>query len=79
MIISYKGESLETNHWCELSDDVFAELKKVYYAKPNIDDVKKEMVKISNGGIKNSRSHYQVSQQIIWENSEKENREEIAQ
>ena len=54
MIISYKGESLETNHWCELSDNVFAELKKAYYAKPNIDDVKKEMVKISNGGIKNS-------------------------
>lgn len=42
MIISYKGESLETNHWCELSDDVFAELKKAYYAKPNIDYVKSQ-------------------------------------
>ena len=54
MIISYKGETLETNHWCELSDETFKELKDAYYSKPTIEEVQKEMRAIARGGSKNS-------------------------
>jgi hypothetical protein len=54
MIISYKGETLETNHWCELSDETFKKLRDDYYAKPTIEEVQKEMRTIARGGQKNS-------------------------
>jgi hypothetical protein len=50
MIINYKGETLETNHWCELSDETFKELKDAYYSKPAIEEVQKEMRAIARGG-----------------------------
>ena len=54
MIISYKGETLKTDHWCELPDDIFERLKSEYYAKPAIEEVQKEMRSIARGGQKNT-------------------------
>lgn len=50
MIIKYNGEEIETKHWTEVSDEMFIQLKKDYYEKPLLSEVKKEMVSISKGG-----------------------------
>ena len=51
-IISYKGKEVVSKHYCELTDEQFKELRDAYYKKPNIEDVKEEIKKISKGGIK---------------------------
>lgn len=54
VIISYKGETLDTKHFIEISDDEFNTLKKQYYEKPDFELVKKQFVTISKGGVKNN-------------------------
>lgn len=53
-IIKYKGETLETKHYKKMSDELFLNLKKQYYEKPNFNLVKKQFVSISKGGTKNN-------------------------
>ena len=52
--ISYKGKVLVTEHHKDLTDDKFCELRKAYYEKPNIEDVKNQMLSIWAGGTKNN-------------------------
>lgn len=52
--IEYNGETLETKHFVEISDNEFEELKEQYYRKPDYEDVKKQFVSIANGGVKNN-------------------------
>lgn len=42
-VIRYKGETLETKHYEEISDEEFEELKKQYYEKPDFEEVKKQL------------------------------------
>lgn len=53
-LIEYKGETLETKFYKEMSDNKFNELKNQYYAKPDFENVKKQFIAISKGGIKNN-------------------------
>ena len=55
MIINYNGETLDTKHWCEISDDTFNELKNAYYSKPSVKEVQKEMKSIAKGGAEKYR------------------------
>ena len=50
--ITYKGQTMVSKHHCELSDELFHQLKNDYYAKPDIETVKQEIRKINEGGIK---------------------------
>ncbi len=54
-IIEYKGQTLETKHFIDLSDEKWQELKNEYYAKPDFNDVKKQFKNIANGGTKNDK------------------------
>ena len=53
-LIEYKGETLETKFYKEMSDDKFNELRNQYYEKPDFENVKKQFIAISKGGIKNN-------------------------
>lgn len=53
-IISYKGQTLETKHFCEISDSDFENIKNTYYSKPNFNNVVKEFKNLYNGGTKHS-------------------------
>lgn len=48
--ITYKGKSMITKHYCEISDDEFYALREAYYQRPDIEEVKKEIRTISRGG-----------------------------
>ena len=48
--ITYKGQTMVSKHYCELSDELFHQLKNDYYAKPDIETVKQEIRKINEGG-----------------------------
>lgn len=50
--IEYNGQEIVTKHHCDLSDELFNELKADFYKKPDLKDVKAEIKKISQGGSK---------------------------
>lgn len=52
--IEYKGETLETIHYAEISDEIFNKLREQYYEKPSFDNVKKQFISLSKGGTKNN-------------------------
>ena len=54
MKIEYKGQVLETKHYVEINDQLYEQLKKEYYQKPDFEEVQKEFINIRNGGTKNS-------------------------
>lgn len=54
MKIIYKGVEFETTFHTILSDDKYEQLKTQYYEKPSFEEVKKQFLKISNGGVKNN-------------------------
>jgi len=65
-IIKYKGETLTTEAYAELSDDDFYRLQTEYYAKPDLDDVKNQMLSIWMGGTKNNLiTNYYVKDLMI--------------
>lgn len=54
-IINYKGQTMITNYeYDELTNEEFEQIRQEYYAKPTIEQVKKEMKTISQGGVKNT-------------------------
>lgn len=53
-IIEYNGKTLETKHFCEISQKEYEEIKNAYYKKPDFADVKKEFLNLKKGGVKNS-------------------------
>jgi hypothetical protein len=50
MIISYKGKTLETKHYYDLSEEQCYNIKSEYYKKPNKIDVIKQIKKIFKDG-----------------------------
>lgn len=55
MIIEYKGQTIETKHYTPITDEYYEQLKKDYFAKPDIEDVKDQLYKISKGGNQNNK------------------------
>lgn len=53
-VINHNGETLETKHYCEISNEKFEELRNAYYEKPSFELVKKQFKTIANGGTKNN-------------------------
>lgn len=53
-VITYNDKSMTTKYWCELSDEEYLQLKKDFYKKPPIEEVKKEFLNLAKGGVKNS-------------------------
>ena len=54
MKITYNGETLETKHYEEITEEQFRELREQYYTKPDIEIVRKQFINISKGGTKNN-------------------------
>lgn len=54
-IIEYKGETLETKHIFNITEEQWKSLKKEYYAKPDFENVKNQFISISKGGVKNDK------------------------
>ena len=52
MIINFKGQTLETKHWYDLSELKCLNIKNEYYALPDKDKVIENFIKIHNGGVK---------------------------
>ena len=52
-LITYKGSTINTIHYSDLSDKKFEELREQYYRKPNISLVKEELHKIKNASNRN--------------------------
>lgn len=53
-VINYKGKTLETKHFYEISDNEFENIKKEYYSKPDFNNVIKEFKNLYKGGTKHS-------------------------
>lgn len=49
-LVEYKGLTADVMWWEEVSDKKLEELRKEYYQKPSINEVKKELKTISRGG-----------------------------
>ena len=52
--ISYKGKTLQTNLYKEITDKEYQDILNEYYEKPTIEDLKKQFISISKGGVKNN-------------------------
>ena len=73
MLIRYKGETLDTVFYRQLSDSEFESLRNDYYSKPDFEKVKKQFISISKGGTKNNEiTNYYVKDLMaktkIWYN-----------
>lgn len=55
MIITYKGQSINTEHYTPITDEEFIKLRNDYFAKPTLESVKDQMYQISRGGLLNNR------------------------
>lgn len=52
--INYKGKSIETTKYLEITEEEYNKIKEEYYKKPNFENVKKQFLSISKGGVKNN-------------------------
>lgn len=50
--IQYKGKTLETVNWKEMTDELYQQLKQEYYEKPSFTLVQKELINLKNGKVK---------------------------
>lgn len=66
--IEYKGKSITTKHFCNLSDDEFESLRRGFYQRPTIEEVKKELLTISQGGGKDIKYHKVFRQRFDGKN-----------
>ena len=53
-IISYKGKCLKTQLYKEISNEDYKDIVNEYYKKPDFEDVKKQFISLSKGGVKNN-------------------------
>lgn len=54
MKISYKGKTVNTKNYVEITDEERERLKQAYFAQPDFENVKKQMKKISKDGVMNN-------------------------
>jgi len=50
--IEYKGQIVNTKHYCELSEEKCQELREQYYKRPSKELLKEQIKKVHNGGVK---------------------------
>ena len=53
--IEYKGRSVETKHYCEITDEELKEIREEYFKKPSIEQVRKQIATIAKGGVMNDK------------------------
>ena len=53
--IEYKGRSVETKHYCEVTDEELKQIRDEYFKKPTMEQVKKQMATIAKGGVMNDK------------------------
>ena len=53
-IIEYKGKRIETKLYKEITDNEYKEIVEEYYSKPDFEEVKKQFISLSKGGVKNN-------------------------
>lgn len=53
--ITYKDKTLETDHFCDISDEKCEELRQQFYVKPDFSEVRENLIAIKNGSTKVSR------------------------
>lgn len=53
-IIEYKGKKIETKLYKEITDNEYKEIVEEYYSKPDFEEVKKQFISLSKGGVKNN-------------------------
>lgn len=59
MLISYKGQSINTKHHTDITEEERAEIEQGYYQLPPFEEVKKQFKCLSNGGVKLDKvTHY---------------------
>ena len=51
-IINYKGKTLKTKHYKEITEEERSILEKDYYTLPKYSEVQNQFKKINNGGVK---------------------------
>jgi hypothetical protein len=54
-IIKYNGQTLKTNHYIEMEDKEYYYLKNEYFKLPIFQEVKKQILNIANGGVKDDK------------------------
>ena len=52
--IEYKGKILETTLYKEMTEEEYKDIVNEYYTKPNFEEVKKQFIALSKGGVKNN-------------------------
>lgn len=52
--IAYKGQTLQTKHYTELTQEEYEKIVQEYYEKPNIEEVKMQIVKLSHNSLENN-------------------------
>lgn len=52
--IAYKGQTLQTKYSAELTQEEYESIVKEYYKKPNIEEVKMQIVKLSHNSLENN-------------------------
>lgn len=51
MIIQYKGETIDTKHFSNITDNECQALREAFYEKPSIDKVEKNLKTVFKGGV----------------------------
>jgi hypothetical protein len=54
MIIEYKGKTVDTKFYKELTNEEYIYLKNEYFKKPDFEKVKLDFINLSNGNLKNT-------------------------
>jgi hypothetical protein len=72
-IINYLGKEFKTIHYYKLNKKQYQEIRNKFWAKPDFEDVKKQMIKLKNGGVKNNFIHkyyfYDIASECKLKNS----------
>lgn len=50
MIIEYKGQTLDTIHYADLTDEECEDIRRDLQRKPSKEDVRKNLKRMANGG-----------------------------
>lgn len=50
--LEYNGKFINTKHYLDISDELFLDLQRKYYTKPDFSLVEKELKNLANGGLK---------------------------
>jgi len=56
-VINHMGKEFKTIHYHKLNQKQYDGLREIFWKKPDFEEVKKQMIKLKNGGVKNNLIH----------------------